>query len=67
MEAIKVLYAPKSSSSEVKDADEFLKKLEKNKESWGITFQILEMPNLETDLYFMAAKILKSKLEYDFG
>lgn len=44
IEAIKIFCGSGSSSEQVKEADELLKKLERSKESWSLVVSILELP-----------------------
>jgi len=67
IEAIQIFCGSGSTGEQVREADELLKKLERSKESWSLVVSILEQPQLSNDAYFMSAKILKTKLEYDFG
>lgn len=44
IEAIQIFCNSSSTSEQVKEADELLKKLERSKESWSLVVGILEQP-----------------------
>jgi hypothetical protein len=67
LSAIKILNSSKSKNEEVRQADEYLKFLERSKDGWLLVIAVLETEGLEKEAYFLSAKILKTKLEYDFG
>ena len=50
-----------------KRANKFLIELEKNSDSWDVSFQILQKDNLQEEVYFNALQILKNKIKFDFG
>ena len=51
----------------LKQADFYLNTIERSKESWPLLFQVLNTNNLNENVYFLASKMLKSKIKYDFG
>lgn len=50
-----------------KKANKFIIELEKNPDSWDVSFQILQKDNLQEEIYFNALQILKNKIKFDFG
>ncbi|KAL4433311.1 hypothetical protein ABPG74_017415 [Tetrahymena malaccensis] len=69
IQAIGVFVNPQSKSDQVNQADKYLKNVERTKECWLLSIQILEIPhgNFQQEVYLLAAKMLKSKMEYDFA
>ena len=66
LNAVELLFHS-NNTQQKKKANKFIIELEKNSDSWDVSFQILQRDNLQEEIYFNALQILKNKIKFDFG
>lgn len=66
IKAVHVLYQGQNTDLK-KKADDFLCDFGRKHEAWDISIQILNMKNLQEEVYYNASQIIKKKVKFDFG
>ena len=51
---------------DIREAENYLSKVQQSPDSWPILFDILGMDDLQVEIYVMVANLLKQKFQFDF-